>query len=182
MRLVSDQSKENIRKQRARDALVFRLREFAANLLRTIRGAGQPRYLFEQMEKCNAVMREYADAHGHMPSEQFVREILDRDKAQSSFHQSNAKQENLERWAADGSLDLEVAERAIRRASLQIAASMLLGQTTFQTTAEHDLHKGVEMRETALEKSRLHRGPPPVRPRPPTEPALRPKRRPKLKE
>jgi hypothetical protein len=51
MRFASDQSKEGIRKRRTRDAVVYWLREFAANLLLTIRGAGQPRHLFDQMEK-----------------------------------------------------------------------------------------------------------------------------------
>jgi hypothetical protein len=84
MRLVSDQSAEEIRRQRLRDALVYRLREFAANLLRTIRGAGQPRHLAEQMEKCVTAMQQYTEAHGHMPSEQLLHEILDCDTATST--------------------------------------------------------------------------------------------------
>jgi hypothetical protein len=103
--------------------------------------------------------------------------MLDCDKAQSSYRPSNAKKEELERWAADGSLDLELADRAIRRASLQIAASMLLGQTTLETTAGYDLHKGIEMREAALEKSRLYRSSPQVLARSPKRP--KPRNKPK---
>jgi hypothetical protein len=181
MRLVSDQSDEDIRKRKSRDALEGPLRELAANLLRTIRGAGKPLELFDQMERCVALSREYAEAHGYMPSEGLLHEILDCDKAQRSFHRGNAKQADLERWAANGELDLELADRAIRRASLQIAASMLLGQTTLETTAGYDLHKGIEMREVALQKSRLYQGPPMHR-GPPTEPTRQRKRRSKTKE
>jgi hypothetical protein len=49
------------------------------------------------MEKCVAVMREYADSHGNVPSEQLVQEMLDCDKAQNSHRRGDAKREDFER-------------------------------------------------------------------------------------
>jgi hypothetical protein len=57
--------------------------------------ASQPHYLLEQMEKCVAVMREYADSHGNVPGEQLVQEMLDCDKAQNSHRPGDASGRTL---------------------------------------------------------------------------------------
>jgi hypothetical protein len=68
LRVVSEQSEANIRKQRVHDQLTRDLRRFAANFLRMTSGSGKPLDLLPQMERLAATIRAYADAHdGALP-------------------------------------------------------------------------------------------------------------------
>jgi hypothetical protein len=158
VRVVSEQSPEDIRKNRAREALVDPLRVLTANLLRIVRGGGKPVALLRQMERCAISIREYASAHGHLPSAATINHILDCEAAQHEYRPwiKKAPAEDLCRWEDDGTLDRNEAERRIRNASLQIAASMLLDQMMQCSAAESDFHTGTMMLEDAREKSRRH--------------------------
>jgi hypothetical protein len=161
VRVVSEQSAEDIRKSRAKDGLVDPLRVLTANLLRIVRGGGKPVELLRQMERCAISIREYALAHGHLPSAPTIHHILDCEAAQLEYRPwiKEALAEELRRWEDDGSLDRKEAERRIRNASLQIAASMLLDQMTQCSVAEYDFHAGAMMLEAAGEKSRRYHSP-----------------------
>jgi hypothetical protein len=151
MRVVSEQSEQDIRKRKARDALVYPLRELAANLLRTIRGAGKPLELWRQMESYVSLMREYTDAHGCQPDDQFIHDILDCDIAENDYRpwiEQNRTKEDLRRSKANGTIDRKDAERLIRNASLQIIASTLVDQLTQRRTGEKILEKGCACSET----------------------------------
>jgi hypothetical protein len=63
LRVVSEQSEANIRKQRIHDQLTRDLRKFAANFHRMTSGSGKPLDLLQQMEKVAASIRAYTDAH-----------------------------------------------------------------------------------------------------------------------
>jgi hypothetical protein len=148
MRVVSEQSAEEMRWIAAHTALVPRLRDLAANVLRIVKGAGKPLELLRQMESCSAAIREYGAAHGYVPSYAVMHEILN---CEAAWHEYRP-------WIKKGSTaaerDLEETERAlairrIRDASLQVAASMLVDQMTLHTRAEHDIYEGVRMLEEA---------------------------------
>jgi hypothetical protein len=70
LRVVSEQSEANIRKQRVHDQLTRDLRKFAANFLRMTSGSGKPLDLLQQMEKVAASIRAYTD--GALPAPKVI--------------------------------------------------------------------------------------------------------------
>ena len=82
VRLVSNQSDDDMRRREARDALVWPLRELTANLLRIANGAGKPVALMKQLRACHEALRAYAEAHSNaLPSDYDIQQILDCDLA-----------------------------------------------------------------------------------------------------
>ena len=151
MRVVSEQSEEEIRRRKTREALAPRLRVLAANMLRVVRGAGKPLELLRQMEACSAAIRDYAEAHGCLPSVQLFNQMLDCESTWREYRpwiEEDRKKFEAE-WAASGETDRKDAIRKIRNASLQATASMLLDQSTQLSVAENDMCAGVDMFEKA---------------------------------
>ena len=81
MRIVSDQSEEDMQRRKTREALVWPLRELVANILRITNGAGKPLELFKQFQACHDAFREYVEAHGYLPPDHEIQELLDGDRA-----------------------------------------------------------------------------------------------------
>jgi len=162
MRVVSEQSEQDIRKRKAREALVYPLREFAANLLRVIRGAGRPLELLRQMESCAALLREYSKAHGRQADEQLIHDIFDCEVAENDYRpwiRQNRTENDRQRCEADGTAGIARAEHLIRNASLQIIASTLLDQLTQRRFGTRDLGEGLRLLKDAKEKSRRYYNP-----------------------
>lgn len=154
MRIVSEQSEADIRRKRATDGLVRPLRELAGNLLRVIRGAGKPVELFRQMEACSAAIREYAEAHGHLPPSEVFNQLLDCDAAWHAYRpwiEENRKQ-FTDRLGDDAEWDSDVAMRRIRNGALQAAASMLLNQIPQHSMGESEIDDGMRWLREAREK------------------------------
>ncbi|MCJ2086228.1 hypothetical protein MKK88_09500 [Methylobacterium sp. E-005] len=64
--------------------------------------------------------------------------------------------EDEARWEADGTIDRDLAEQDIRRACLQVVASMLLNQNPQQCRGESDFSDGLRRLEAARERSRAY--------------------------
>ncbi|TXM64014.1 hypothetical protein [Methylobacterium sp. WL120] len=162
MRLVSEQSDEDIRKrevearkQEATKALKRSIRALAANILRVTRGAGQSYHLGNQMVACLNAMTDYRDVAGCGHTTYDLDQMLDPDLAFDEYRPWAADSpEQQARMEADHSDECEDADREVRRASLQIVASMLVDQLTQQRRGETDLSAAIRRREDAREKRR----------------------------
>lgn len=158
MRLVSEQSNAEIRRRRALDQLTPALRQLTANLMRITRGAGHPERLASEMVACLEAMQAHQEAIGYGPPSEEIRAVLDPDEAQKEFRPwAGGSDADKARWEADGSLGIEDAIREIRRASLQMTASMLVNQLTHVRKGEGDIFDAIRRLEAAREKGHAHR-------------------------
>jgi hypothetical protein len=158
MRLVSDQSAADLRRRETREALVWPLRELTANLLRIAKRGGRPVSLVKQMSDCLGALKEYADAHGALPSEQEIHDILDCDLAWE-HHRPWIKERRKEMVEAfgrveDDSTERERAMKLVRKGALQAVASMLLGQIPQVSRGESDIYEGMRLIKEANAKAR----------------------------
>lgn len=158
MRLVSEQSDAEIAKRHALRQVATHLRALAANLIRTSRGAGSPHYLDEQMVACLNAMAAYRSAAGHGVSTFEFQAMLDPREVRESYRPTfDGTPEDWARWEADGSFDRAQAVEDIRRAALQMTASMLVDQAMHVSRAENDLYDSTRRLEAAREKRRAYR-------------------------
>ncbi len=130
MRVVSENSAEDLARVRAEARVDGALRELAANMLRVVRGAGRPYELLRQADRFLAVCEAYREAVGHYPPDQDLGAALQvhRELEPGIFAES-------EYVIAD-------AREAMMRGGLQIAASRLLGQATQMRAGEAELFDG----------------------------------------
>jgi hypothetical protein len=154
MRIVSEQSTENIRRKKARDALVPKLRGLAANVLRIVKGTGKPLELLRQMESCSAAIREYAAAHDHVPGHELMHQILNCETTRDEFRPWVKESRKALAPLDAEETGREIAIRKIRDACLQLAASILLDQLTQCSKAESDLYEGVLILDGARKRAR----------------------------
>jgi hypothetical protein len=159
MCLVSEQSTGDLRRHETREALLWPLRELAANLLRIAKRGGRPVYLVKQMSDCLVVLKEYADAHGALPSEQEIHDILDCDLAWEQYRPwiKERREEIAEPFGRiddDNRSEREHAMRLIRKGALQVTASMLLDQGPQVSMGETDISAGMRLLQEARAKAR----------------------------
>jgi hypothetical protein len=158
LKVVSEQSEANIRKQRVHDQLTRDLRRLAANFLRTTSGSGKPLDLLHQMEKVAASIRAYAAAHdGALPAPKVIHQILDSHAALLEHRPwiRDVEEAARQRWESDGESDRSKAVAGIIRAGLRMAASELVDQLTQHNVAESDFYEQVRKLDEAREKARL---------------------------
>jgi hypothetical protein len=144
LKVVSEQSEANIRKQRVHDQLTRNLRKFAANFLRMTSGSGKPLDLLPQMEGLAASVRAYADAHeGALPAPKVIHQILDSHAAKLEHRPwiRDVEETARQRWEADGESDRSKAVAGIIRAGLRMVASELVDQLTQHSAAESDFYE-----------------------------------------
>ena len=157
MRVVSERSEAEIRTHEAEAKVRYALRRLAANIMRVSRGAGSSAELGTQMVACITAMDDYRDAAGHGVPSWDLNEMLDPDKAQAEYRPwARSDEVSMARWEAEGTLDCEDADRDVRRACLQIAASMLVNQLTQKSQGETDLFEAINRREAARERRRAY--------------------------
>jgi hypothetical protein len=158
LRVVSEQSEANIKKQRVHDKLTRDLRRFAANFLRMASGSGKLLDLLPQMEKVAASIRAYADAHdGALPASKVIHQILDSHAALVEYRPwiRDVEEAARQRWEADGESDRSKAVAGIIRAGLRMVASELVDQLTQHSAAQNDFYEQVRNLDKAREKGRL---------------------------
>lgn len=130
MRIVSENSAEDLARFEAERQVDLALRELAANVLRVVRGAGRPYELDRQAIAFAEACEAYREAVGHYPASEglgaalHVREILEPGKWGEQEH------------------EFAEAREAMIRGGLQIAASRLLGQPTQERAGESELFDG----------------------------------------
>lgn len=157
MRLVSERSEAEIRTYEAHAVVKHALRRLAANIMRVTRGAGSSAELGTQMVACIRALDAYRDAAGHGVSSWDLNQMLDPEAAYKEYRPwIKVNPEDEARWDEDGTTDRDLAEQDIRRASLQVVASMLLNQNPQQSQGEHDFNEGVRRLEAARERSRAY--------------------------
>jgi hypothetical protein len=155
LRLVSEQSEEDIRKAEAEHALRQPVRELAANVLRVVRGAGDPARLSGQMCDCLDGFQRYRHTFGVWPASWTLGEILQfPSEFQETLEKFDHDSPELQRWAKNGKLDQLFAKDAIGKAALQIIAARLLGQKLQIAAGESQLSGAVRAFEEANERYR----------------------------
>jgi hypothetical protein len=157
LRVVSEQSEANIRKQRVHDQLTRDLRRFAVNFLRMTSGSGKPLDLQQQMQKVAASIRAYADAHDGAPAPKIIHQILDSRVALLEYRPwiKDVEDAARQRWEADGESDRSKAVAGIIKAGLRMVASELVDQLTQHSAAQSDFYEQIRNLDKAREKGRL---------------------------
>lgn len=141
MKLVSDQTDDDIRRRAAKAQLIEALSQHAANLLRVVRGAGKPRQIVEDLTFCAHAFDEYRRAHQREAEAEVVASAFDiRDL---SHYRGQATAEDRARWLEEGTLAVEEARQHIILASLQIVASRMLDQRPQMERGEEQLSQAL---------------------------------------
>lgn len=157
MRLVSERTEAQIQAYEALIDLKQALRRLTANLMRVARGAGSSAELSAQMVACLDAMVGYYDAAGNDVPSWDLDQMLDREAAYAEYRPwIKADAEAQARWEADGTTDCALADQSIRRASLQVMASMLVNQAPQQRKGEVDFAEAIRGREAARERRRAY--------------------------
>jgi hypothetical protein len=152
MRIVSEQSEQEIKKRETAAAVTSELRDFAANFLRVVRGAGDTFRLWHGMKSCSEAAEAFYKAHGEWPSAQLIHDALDQRLAHDE-----SRPLVKERLGNEYPTERDMAIDAICRAALQIVASTLVDQPTQRSGAEHALHAATEELEKVREARRRDR-------------------------
>ena len=138
MRIVSENSAEDIAKQRAIEGLEWPMRDLAANLIRVARGAGRAYDLPRQMVKVLERIEEYRASVGNYPSDGEIGRTI------NVRHMDKEHQDDMSR-----------AVDRIVQGALQVVASTIAAQSTQRSAGETEIFEGMDAIERA--RLRLHR-------------------------
>lgn len=149
MRVVSENSAQDIAKRRADDELRWSLRELAANMMRVVRGTGKPHEIGSQIFGLTEAFQAYKNVAGTWPSSDLIGEALE--LAYRFEHlPDRADRDPFYR-----------AEHEVMRASLQVAASRLMRQSTQETRGRSDMHDAMRPIERIRAENLRKMGKPP---------------------
>jgi hypothetical protein len=138
MKVISQNSDAEIAKNRARDGLRWPLRRMTANLMRIVRGAGNPGDLPNQISDVVEAYQAYQAAFCHWPDGVDLQQALALD----------------ERGRRD---DIEDAHELIVKGALRLVAGRLIGQTVQARHGEKDMTTGMRHRDEIREENRRQR-------------------------
>lgn len=168
MRIVSENSEQDLARLRAEGDARRAVSELTANLLRITRGAGKPDEIARHLSALATAMQEHWDAAKFWPYDELADELRCDNREWLPEWRMRTSDEELER--------LDATEEIIAGA-LQIVASRLLGQRTQETAGDHQLLAGVN-RILALRRGQDRRASAAARaPR-----SVKPKRKPRTKK
>jgi len=149
MKLVSDQSDDDIAYNRIKSDAQYKLDALAANMLRVLAGAGRPESLLTELWETAIATSDWALAapkNGEYALAEF------------SGWENNLRaiggEEDLRRWYRDGTYEASCAKDDICREAMRVVAGRLLGQRTQVANAENKLHDAIQRRRRALEENR----------------------------
>ncbi len=152
LKIVSSQTSTHIELNRAEGDLEFPFRDLAANVIRTVRGAGRPEDLVAQMSACLEAAEAYRKLTGHYPKAKIYRRFLN--LAEFAFDPTkwadDREKEAINQLAMSGYPVRIEAEGMIHRGAMQVAASRLLGQHTQEVLGDHELYMGVHLLKDSL--------------------------------
>jgi len=77
MKLVVENSEDDLRKRAAAEDFDSALEAASINLLRVIAGAGNPGCVLRELNECLAAAAGYREAHGHYPDAHRIAALLD---------------------------------------------------------------------------------------------------------
>lgn len=157
MRVVSERTEAEIRTHEVEAKVRVILRRLAANIMRVSRGSGSSGELGAQMMACIEAMEAYRDVVGTWVPSWDLDQMLNPEAADAEGRPwFKPTAEDQARWDEDGSTDRHLAEQDIRRACLQVVASILVNQNPQQSRGERDFYDGVRRLEAARERSRTY--------------------------
>jgi hypothetical protein len=170
LRMASERSEAEIAAERQRqnaeraaDALSHTARNFAANVLRVIAGAGKQHTLIGEaiaLLKAYDKLQPYSGsvAYPYSPIAPIAEGLTDLDwRKKNPAYADSISEEDLRRWRADGTEDIRLAEEAAVRAALRLVAARLVRQPTQETRAHHQLGLALlEVEQARTERHRLH--------------------------
>lgn len=130
MRIVSENSAEDLARFDAEQQVDMAVRELAANLLRVVRGAGRASELGRQADQFLAACEAYREVVGHYPPSEDLGAAL---------HVHEMPEPGK---LAEHEYEFAAARESMVRGGLQIAASRLLGQSTQERAGESELFDG----------------------------------------
>ncbi|KSV76681.1 hypothetical protein N182_24730 [Sinorhizobium sp. GL2] len=171
--VVAENTQQQINENWLLEALDYRLRELAANIIRVVRGAGRPDDVIDQ---CNGVLKaaiEYHDKTKRFVSDQSVAVAL------------HLKPEHIRDYDSFQG-QRQVALRKMVKGSLQLTASRLLDQRTQENRGESEMFEAFrdlerlyqEIREKREAEARAARS----KPAPKRKPVKKKPRKPKIEE
>lgn len=159
MKLVSDQSDDDVQYNSARECAEADLRIMASNLLRILAGAGKPEALFEQMfaavQSCAAMERLRSTSH------HFYAQAVDASPHLTRGLKSDGSPIDpaaMARWHAAGTIAVEDAEWDVQRMAMRVVASELHGPTHLRSNAEGAFHDALRAWWDAWEMRRRRGG------------------------
>lgn len=152
LKVVSSQTSTQIERNRAEGDLEFPFRNLAANVIRTVRGAGRPEDMVAQMLACLDAAEAYRKLTGHYPKAKIYRRFLN--LAEFYFDPTTwvdqKEKEAIKQLAMSGYPERIEAERMIHRGAMQVAASRLLGQHTQEVAGDHEMYAGVHLLKDSM--------------------------------
>ncbi|MDQ0998058.1 hypothetical protein QFZ34_003240 [Phyllobacterium ifriqiyense] len=146
LKLVADNNKETVDKNRVMADVGFHLRELTANLLRVSRGAGKANNIGHQCAKLIRALQAYHEEVGHWPPSWDLQEAISKETVYpEGFVLSEDEAERLSHT------------ETMVSGALQIVASRLLDQNTQIRAGESELYRGFNgLVAYRLEQRRAH--------------------------
>jgi len=135
VKLVIDNSEREIQEKYAKAQAEHCFNILAANILRVLRGSGQPYSLhIDAANFVNAFTK--AQETGRMPN-------LGLWPTNAEHMRTLGTEQDRERWREDGSLGQANAEDNVIAGALQVVASRLLDQKSQESKGEHEVRQGI---------------------------------------
>lgn len=158
LRVVSSQTSTQIERNQAESDIEYPLRILAANLLRTVRGAGRPDELPGMMLHCLDVLEKYRKVVGHFPKAKVYRRFLSLDAPHFDPEKwaDDREQEANKQLSMSGYPERIKGELMIHRGALQVAASRLVRQHTQEVLGEHEMFEGVHLLKDSMVVSNFY--------------------------
>lgn len=129
MRVVSENSEEDLARQDAERTFGYALRDLTANLFRITRGAGKGYEVFQQLRNLNEATQEFVEAFGHGPPSDLFNDALQIHDDLTDYSEDNFRFARIKQITVDG--------------ALQYAASQLLRQPTHASRGEQEMFDGM---------------------------------------
>jgi hypothetical protein len=131
------------------------LHQLTANLLRVVRGAGNPHQIGPDATACTDAMITYRNAYGLWPASDVLAEIV-HFKGELAQYRTDRSQRDVASQEAD--TRRMAAKHEICRGVLQIIASDLLGQIPQRAAGESEFRQGInKFRDADDAYRRTHR-------------------------
>jgi hypothetical protein len=135
MEIVSARTDEDIAREDAANRLRKAAKRLSANLLRVVRGAGEPFQMFAQCHEYLEAAQQFFDTHRMWPTHETVEAICIR--RLDPLHTSDAG------IRSDSSYDRDVWLHEMMEGALQVAASAILGQSTQRVAGTRQMQHGI---------------------------------------
>lgn len=142
--VVAENTQQQIDTSFAQEDLDYALRQLAANIIRVVRGAGNPDEIIVQCAKVVDTAIAFREAAERVPSPVSVASAI------KLKHDSLQYDDSF--W-----FSRQLADRKMISGVLQFAASRLLGQLTQERRGETEMHEAYRDMESAYEELRKKR-------------------------